>query len=66
MAQRVRRAETTLEVRVMFEPNRLAAACLADAYAQLVPVRRRSVHAIPRPSGPRSAPWPQPARGTAR
>jgi hypothetical protein len=30
----------------MFEPNRLAAEHLADAYTQLVPLRRRSTRAI--------------------
>ena len=32
-------------VRVRFEPSRLAAACLADAYEQVVPlVQRRATH----------------------
>lgn len=32
----------------MFEPSRLATAHLADAYAQLVPLRtRKAVHAAP-------------------
>ena len=66
MAQRVRPAQTTLEVRVMFEPHRLAAACLADAYARVVPVRRRPVPTLPRPGELPRAPWPQPAGGTAR
>ena len=35
-------ARKLLEVKVMFEPTRLAAAHLADAYAQVVPLRRRS------------------------
>jgi hypothetical protein len=66
MTQRVRRAETTLEVRVMFEPNRLAAACLADAYARVVPVRRRPGAVRPHPSGRLPAAWPQPVGGAAR
>ena len=28
---------------MLFEPTRTAAACLADAYGRLVPVRRRTV-----------------------
>ena len=35
-------------VRVRFEPSRLAAACLADAYEQVVPLgRRRAPHREP-------------------
>jgi hypothetical protein len=66
MAQRVRPVKTTLEVRVMYEPNRLAAAYLADAYARVVPIRWRPVDARSRPSGLPPAPWPQPAGRTAR
>jgi len=33
-----------LEVRRTFEPGRLAAACLAAAYAHIVPVHQRRVH----------------------
>jgi hypothetical protein len=66
MAQRVRPAQTTLEVRVMFEPNRLAAACLADAYARVVPVRRRTLDVRRHPSVRPPAPGPQLLRGAAR
>ena len=31
-----------LEVRVMFEPNRLAEQCLAAAYERVVPINRRA------------------------
>ena len=31
----------------MFEPNRLAAACLAAAYAEVVPRRRRTIQRTP-------------------
>ena len=44
--QRIRAA---LTVRRTFETTRLSAACLADAYAVLVPVVRRRVAAV-RPS----------------
>ena len=37
------RTPPTLEVRQMFEPTRLAAACLAAAYAQIVPTPWRRV-----------------------
>jgi hypothetical protein len=37
----------------MFEPSRTAAACLADAYARVVPVRRRAVRSD---HGPPAAP----------
>jgi hypothetical protein len=43
MRKSTRHAQRTLEVTIMFEPNRLAAEHLADAYAQLVPLRRRKV-----------------------
>ncbi len=47
-------ARKLLEVRVMFEPTRLAAAHLADAYAQVVPLRRGSTKttAVWAPVGP--------------
>ena len=42
-----------LHVRRTFEANRLSAACLADAYAALVPIVRRRVAADrPRPLAP--------------
>ena len=37
-------AQCPLEVRSMFEPTRLAAEHLADAYAQVVPPRRKAPH----------------------
>jgi len=36
-------ARPPLEVTIMFEPTRLAATHLADAYAQVVPLRLRAV-----------------------
>lgn len=38
-----RTARKPLEVTIMFEPSRLAAEYLADAYRQLVPLRSRAV-----------------------
>ena len=35
-------AQQPLEVTIMFEPNRLAADHLADAYLQVLPLRRRA------------------------
>lgn len=39
-----RNARKTLEVKIMFEPSRLAAEHLADAYSRLVPPRSRKTH----------------------
>jgi len=39
------KAVKPLEVRVMFEPSRLAAACIVQAYERVVPVTRRIVSA---------------------
>lgn len=52
MRKSTRHTQRTLEVTIMFEPNRLAAEHLADAYAQLVPLRRRKVA----PPTPRNTP----------
>ena len=41
MSKPKRNARQTLEVTIMFEPSRLATEHLADADAQLVPLRRR-------------------------
>lgn len=43
MSKPERKARKTLEVKIMFEPSRLAAEYLADAYAQVAPIRRRSI-----------------------
>lgn len=47
------RNQGPLVVRVDFEPNRLAADYLADAYAQVVPARCRRV----RPACRKGEPW---------
>ena len=67
MSKPKRPARPPLEVAIMFEPTRLAATHLADAYAQVVPLRLRAVpspvatppavakdHAVASPSGGRS------------
>ncbi len=41
MSQAKRNARKTLEVKIMFEPSRLTAEHMADAYSQLVPLRSR-------------------------
>lgn len=48
MSKPKRNARPALEVTSMFEPSRLAAEHLADAYAQLVPLRlRKAVRCTP-------------------
>lgn len=43
MSESGRRTSRPLEVRRMFEPNRLAVACLANAYAYVVPHHARTI-----------------------
>ena len=47
MSESKSKAQKPLEVTIMFEPTRIAAEHLADAYLQLVPLRRRSPQATP-------------------
>jgi len=42
MSQQKSQARNPLEVTIMFEPSRLAAMHLVDAYSQVVPLRRRA------------------------
>ena len=42
------RTKSRREVRIVFEPTRIAAECLADAYARLVPLGRRRALLVPR------------------
>ncbi len=58
VARRERRKERILEVRCTFEPNRLAQACLANAYEQVVPTVRRKMQNQPNPAADRT-PVPQ-------
>jgi hypothetical protein len=46
-------ARFTREVRIMFEPTRLAAGYLADAYVRLVPLVQRGVGTAPPQDGER-------------
>ena len=43
MTQSGRKDRRVVRVQVRFEMSRLGAACLADAYEQVVPIARRSV-----------------------
>jgi hypothetical protein len=47
VARRERRKERILEVRCTFEPNRLAQACLENAYEHVVPTVRRKIQNQP-------------------
>ena len=55
MNRQDRSQKASLSVRVSFESNRLAAACLAHAYEQLVPL-------VSRPIAPKSQPTPVPSK----
>lgn len=43
MAKRGERSVPMLTVHLVFEPSRLAPACLADAYERVLPLRRRII-----------------------
>lgn len=43
MANREPKKIERLEVKVMFEPNRIASSCVAKAYERVVPIIRRVV-----------------------
>lgn len=43
MTQRRRKEPRMVRVQVRFEMSRMAAACLADAYEQVVPISRRAM-----------------------
>jgi hypothetical protein len=48
MNQAKRNARKTLEVKIMFEPRRLAAEHMVDAYSQRGPLRlRKTTHSTP-------------------
>ena len=41
MARRQHQASSTLEVRLTFEPSRVSAACVVQAYERVMPITRR-------------------------
>ena len=49
MRTQQRRTSTRLEVAIMFEPSRLSADHLADAYARVVPVVSRRSRSVVQP-----------------
>lgn len=49
MSGRGNRRTRVVAIHPRFEPSRVAAACLMDAYACLVPLRRRAVRTLSRP-----------------
>lgn len=55
-----------LTVRVVFEPSRLAPACLADAYERVLPLRRRIIRSDHRNRRPPYADGTRQTGGTAR
>ena len=58
VARRERTKERILEVRCTFEPNRLAQACLENAYEHVVPTVRRKIQSQPNTAADRT-PVPQ-------
>jgi hypothetical protein len=46
VASREPKKAPLLEVRVMFEPSRIAPACLVQAYERVVPLTRRAVASL--------------------
>ncbi len=66
MAKRGERRMPMLTVRVVFEPSRLAPACLADAYERVLPLRRRTIRRDRTPSHPPHADGARQTGGTAR
>jgi len=53
-----------LVVRVQFEPNRLAVDCLAAAYEQVAPLKRRTLEVAPRSEPEHREPMRKAGRGT--
>jgi hypothetical protein len=52
-----------LVVRVQFEPNRLAVDCLAAAYEQVAPIRRRTIDVAARSESGHREPMRKAGRG---
>ena len=54
VARRQHQASRTLEVRLTFEPSRVSAACVVQAYERVVPITRRPApraHSAQQPEG---------------
>ena len=63
MSTRGSRKSRVVTTHPRFEPSRVAAACLVDAYACLVPLRRRTVRtALPPQTTPAASPLHQEGR----
>jgi hypothetical protein len=60
MSKHPSKARSLLEVTTLFEPTRLAATHLADAYAQVAPLRSRSPRQPPEVTVETDAPAAQP------
>ena len=66
MARRTTKHRPPPSIRVSYEPNRLADACLADAYEHIAPVVRRvTTPATVAGSAPVTTPVPVPPRRAA-
>ncbi len=66
MAKRGERRVPVLTVHLVFEPSRLAAACLADAYERVLPLRRRISRSDRTHTPPRRGDDTRQTGGTAR
>jgi hypothetical protein len=65
VARRERRKERILEVWCTFEPNRLAQACLENAFEHVVPTVRRTIPSQPSTAAEHTATQPRQAGGEA-
>ena len=65
VARGERRKERILEVRCTFEPNRLAEACLENAYEHVVPTVRRTIPSQPSTAAEHTPVPPRQAGGEA-
>ena len=63
MARRAYTPSRTLEVRLTFEPSRVSAACVVQAYERVVPITRRPA---PQARAPRQAEDAQPTQQVGR
>ena len=63
MARRQHPASRPLEVRRTFEPSRVSAACVVQAYERVVPITRRPAPQARATQQTEGAPLPQPIGG---